>query len=153
MLDIDYLHEHFDYFDGQLIVKKKPYKYRTQVGEPIGYLHGDRLRCNLHGRKWFVHQLIFFYHHGYLPAYGIDHWDRNPLNNRIENLRPCDASSNAQNIERSDEVGIILTISGTWEASISIKGKKKYLGTFKEKHEAIEARIRAEKDHYTHYWR
>lgn len=129
MLDIDYLHEHFDYFDGQLIVKKKPYKYRTQVGEPIGY------------------------HHGYLPAYGIDHWDRNPLNNRIENLRPCDASSNAQNIERSDEVGIILTISDTWEASISIKGKKKYLGTFKEKHEAIEARIRAEKDHYTHYWR
>lgn len=44
--------------------------------------------------KFGCHQLIFFYHHGYVPEL-IDHIDGNYLNNKIENLQPLNNQLNA----------------------------------------------------------
>lgn len=43
-----------------------------------------------------AHHLVFIYHHEHLPKQ-LDHIDRNPLNNRIENLRAADDSQQEAN--------------------------------------------------------
>lgn len=47
-------------------------------------------------QQYRVHQLVWFLHHGeFLKE--LDHIDRDRLNNKIENLRPCTRSQNIGN--------------------------------------------------------
>ena len=61
----------------------------------------------LFGKNRREHILIWAYHYG-KPSFMIDHKDQNPLNNKIENLRPSDPSSNAKNkrASRKSKTGI-----------------------------------------------
>jgi hypothetical protein len=74
-------------------------------------------------------------HYGFLPKY-IDHIDGNPLNNRIENLRPCTASENLCNAKTRKN-----NVSGTkgvswfkpkqkWRARVSFNKKEYHIGYF-----------------------
>lgn len=141
----EWLRKHYFYRDGSLFVKIPPAHSRHNPGDEVGYLHtSGRRRVTLFGRKHGLHQLVWIYFYGLLPSYGIDHRDRNPLNNRIENLRPCTAKTNAQNIDWGPERGITLTDSGKWLAAIGVDNGKKYLGTYADKSDAIAARVAAE---------
>lgn len=92
--------------------------------------------------------------HKFLGYKNYDHIDRNELNNRKYNLRPCSISQNAMNrTRRSDNTSGIIGVSfhiktQTWHARISIDKKEKTLGYFESKAEAIKARLVAEKEHY-----
>ena len=46
------------------------------------------------GRTYYAHHLVWLWHHTQAPNGMLDHVDRDPRNNRIENLREC---TNAQN--------------------------------------------------------
>ena len=84
----------------------------------------------------------------------VDHINRNPLDNRKENLRICTQSENTKNKSKqhnnkSGVVGVHWDKQNSkWKAEISIKGKKKSLGYFSNKQDAIEARLKAELEHY-----
>ena len=84
----------------------------------------------------------------------IDHKDRNPSNNHKSNLRFCTAQENSRNVSLSSRnssgfLGVYWKEKKKhWEASIKIDGKDKYLGSFKNKDDAIKARLLGEKEYY-----
>lgn len=83
-----------------------------------------------------------------------DHINRNPFDNRDENLRPATPTENARNhsLSKRNKSGV----SGVcwdkscskWTAYIKDNGKDKHLGVFSDKHEAIKVRLQAELKYY-----
>lgn len=90
--------------------------------------------------------------HGRWPTHTIDHKDRNPTNNRLNNLR--EATFREQNYNRSvyknSRTGVTgVTIKdGKYRARITIEGKETHLGAFPTLEEAKLARMKAELEHY-----
>lgn len=83
-----------------------------------------------------------------------DHIDRNPLNNRKHNLRLCTQHQNTMNnsIPKNNTSGFIGVIwnkkRNRWVAQITFDYKNHYLGQFKNKEDAIVARLKAEKEYF-----
>lgn len=79
-----------------------------------------------------------------------DHEDRNTLNNRRYNLRPATPMENARNksIQHNNKSGVSGVYQpkdeNVWIAYITINKKRKHLGSFKNKNDAIKARLQAE---------
>lgn len=142
----EWLREYFRYEDGNLFAIKARSHSKVIVGDKLGYLHkaSGRIKAKLFNRKYGLHQLVWIYFNGPLPEYGVDHKDRNPINNRIENLRACTAKTNAEN---QDGVrGLTLMKSGSWRVQITHFGKVLRLGTFKKYEDALKVRQDKEKE-------
>lgn len=91
--------------------------------------------------------------HRYLlkPSKGltVDHINRNPLDNRKENLRRCTCRENNLNKRNNTSgcPGVRWHSQGKkWNARITIKGKEKSLGMFNTFEEAVKARYEALKE-------
>jgi hypothetical protein len=136
----------FDYHEDGYLIWKHPTTIRTKVGAIVGHKQlctfGKRKEyrwvTRLNKRLYFVHQIIFLYHHGYIPKV-TDHKDRDTLNNRIENLRAATSSENNKNrtgYGKSKYLGVSLNRHNMWVAMITIDKKKKYLGCFKNEVDA-----------------
>lgn len=74
----------------------------------------------------------------------VDHINRNKLDNRRQNIRPCTSSQNKFNKEkplsnRSGFKGVYPHTKGRWKASIKIMGVQKHLGIFTRKEDAARA--------------
>ena len=82
-------------------------------------------------RNFMVHRAVFLLTHGYLPVM-IDHIDRDPTNNNINNLRPTNPSLNATNCRKkkgrcsSNYKGVIKRPNGRFQVIF----RDKVLGTF-----------------------
>jgi hypothetical protein len=87
----------------------------------------------------------------------IDHKNRNRLDNRMENLRIADSTSNSMNRgKRNDNSSGITGVSfrkqnNKWIAYISVDKKRLGLGTFKTFEEAVVTRLQAEKEHFKEF--
>lgn len=86
--------EHLRYDAGELYWKK-PHPGR-RMWQPAGRVRDGYREIFLHGARIGTHRLVWLMHHHWLPDL-LDHIDRNPANNRIENLRPCNHSENNAN--------------------------------------------------------
>lgn len=97
------------------------------------------------GRKHYrAARLAFVIMEGEWPSEWIDHMDRNPGNDRWNNLRPATPSQNARN--RSPRKGVSLEYPtgdiyfrkdrGTWRVRARVDGKRVSVGCFKTKEEA-----------------
>lgn len=134
--------EAFEYRDGELFWKIRPAN-RVQAGDKVGWLdkNATYLRLFYKGKKVLVHRVIYLLHHGYLPDC-VDHIDRNPLNNRIENLREATKSQNSCNKKvRIDNGSGIKNVTlykptGKWLVKICVGGKPKHIGYFTDIEEA-----------------
>ena len=93
-----------------------------------------------------MHQLFGFTNY--------DHIDRNPLNNRRNNLRFATLQENNRNrnIFKNNTSGIMGVDwdkkRNKWRSRIYIDKKRLELGFFINKEDAVRARLRAEKEHY-----
>lgn len=93
--------------------------------------------CSFNGKTYIHHRLIFLFFNSYLPSQ-IDHIDGNPLNNRIENLRPANAFQNQANrkANKSNKSGYKNVNwderSKSWEVKFMHQSKKIHFGYFKD---------------------
>lgn len=137
--------------------KKKPSSQsRIKIGQEAGRIdnRGYR-RVKFKKRDYASHRLAYFIYHGVDPLEKqIDHIDGNPLNNKIDNLRPVTNSQNQMNrgFQSNNKSGIIGVYwhkgIKKWESYINVKKKKKNLGYFDDIEEAKAARIAAEKKYF-----
>lgn len=92
------------------------------------------------GKGYYIHRLVWLWHHGKWPDHQIDHIDGDPLNNRIENLRDATNRENACNpvtnpVGRSGYRGVYRSVyrskkNGKWIARINVKGRLIHLGYY-----------------------
>ena len=90
------------------------------------------------GKMYRLHHLVWMYHHG-SAVEQLDHINRNPGDNRITNLRPCDCFTNSGN--QTKRKGLYKGVSfckatGKWKAQIQFGGKNFNLGRHVSIHDA-----------------
>ena len=109
----------------------------VNIGDTAGHKHiRGYIQIGINGKRHRAHRLAYLYTHGYIPEYGIDHIDRNPSNNRIDNLREVSQQCNMRNTgnyctNTSGCKGVYWNKhNNRWCAQITVNGKRKYLGTY-----------------------
>lgn len=117
---------------------------RIPAGSPAtstdskGYLY-----VHIGTKNYRAHRVAWLLHYGHWPDKDIDHVNRNRVDNRIVNLRGATRYEQLQNQKkRADNTtgftGVSETRNGTYAVSVWHRGKKHYVGTFKELDEARE---------------
>lgn len=125
-------------------------KYATQpVGVSVKKRGGHMtFKINLPDEYYevFVHRAVWALVHGSWPENQIDHIDRNPRNNRPENLREVTASVNQMNKEVAGSVkfyGVrFRPNTRRFEARVKKDGKEYHVGSFSTAVLAAKARDR-----------
>lgn len=105
---------------------------------------------------YLAHRLAWFFVYGKWPKKELDHINKNPTDNRIENLRDVTRKQNMENkrLYKSSKTGF----SGVtwhsrdkkWNVRIGHYGKRISLGYFDNLNDAINARLKAQKEIFTH---
>lgn len=154
MVTKERLNEMFEYKDGELFWKIKTKRPQQKIGDRAGTVIGDGRRyVSVDKARYGEHRIIYFMHHGYTDLF-IDHRDRNPNNNRIENLRAATKGQNEQNTEkRTTNTSGFKGVSfypnkNKWRATITVNGRQKSLGY----HQNPEAAFAAYKEAAVKYY-
>ena len=158
ILTQEYLHQIFEYKDGNLYSKKK--RIHVEINSPCGYFCIKRKyqKIKIKNKTLLLHRVIFLFHHGYLPDF-IDHIDGNCLNNKIENLRPATKAENCRNrsISSTNTSGFKgvswCKVRNKWNAYCTVNYKKHNLGYYKDIHEAKDKVIEFRKIHHKEFCR
>jgi hypothetical protein len=120
----------FEYKDGCLYWKSMPYKRNDLIGTEAGTSDNDRRQITINKKHYKTHRLVYLMFHGSMPK-EIDHIDNNPLNNRIENLRPASRSEQCCNTTlRIDSTSGIKGV--TWD-----KARNKWIVTINKNKKTV----------------
>jgi hypothetical protein len=135
------LKEIFDYYEGNLYWKKTPH-LRIKQGDKAGYTQlNGRVSVTINNKTFQLHRLIYIYHYGSLNDI-IDHINRNPSDNRIENLRICNYSQNMANrvgkVNKTSGYAGVIRRGSKYISSITYNKETIKLGTFDNPIEAYE---------------
>lgn len=127
---------------------------RVGVAGSVHYLSGYRY-ITFNGRLVFAHRLAFLYMTGEWPSDQVDHITGERDNNAWLNLRVVSNSENMQNISRAHgdtltgELGVTFR-RNRYEARIQVGKRRKHIGTFKNKEDAVQAYRAAKLLAHTH---
>lgn len=120
--------------------------HNAKVGDAAGTATCEKyFVLKLDYKKYHAGRIAWLHFYGVLPDGEIDHIDRNPLNNSINNLRVVTRSENCQNrgIHKNNKLGVkgvsLHKKTGKYQAEIQINGKVTYLGIYKTIEEAKSA--------------
>jgi hypothetical protein len=133
------------YFDLEDYEKIKDYCWYERVDKKSGYCSVNSYDPTT-GKKIKLHYLV-------MGKY-VDHIDRNPFNNRKENLRFAAHIDNSKNrSKRSDNKSGVIGVrwferTSKWVVRIIVNKKQKHIGYFENKEDAIRARLKAEKEYF-----
>jgi hypothetical protein len=122
---------------------------KRKLDRPIGHDQKDvrrRVPCRDNGKTktLLAHRIAWFLYYGEWPSKLIDHINRNPGDNRIENLRDVTPTVNIINSDlrkhnTSGFTGIYQSRVGNWIAKVG----KQHIGTYHTLEEAIQKREEA----------
>lgn len=118
------------------------------VEKRIGYV-----TIGIAGKVYKAHRLAWLYTHGVWPSGLIDHINGQKADNRIANLRDVKADGNSQNVKKPNRrnksgfMGVIF-YQNKWRASISVKGKSKWLGDYATPEEAHQVYLAAKRKYH-----
>lgn len=127
------LKEYFEYQNGHLYWIKVR-SNRLKIGQRAGTEGGDGyITIYLYSKPYREHRLIWLYHYGCWPKEHLDHINGIRDDNRIENLRETDQTTNKYN--RKSCVGSSSSYKGVswhkrskkWEAAYRSGNKKKLI--------------------------
>jgi len=133
----------FDYRDGGLYWRFDRGS-NAKAGNRAGRLLKTGYRSiHVSGRRYQEHRLIFLWWHGVQPEQ-IDHVNGRKDDNRIENLRRANHSTNQVNTsDRGSASGVrgvrYVDKTGRWAARVYLDGKEIRVGTFSTLEEASAA--------------
>lgn len=138
----------YNYETGEFVWKIN--KGRGKDGLKSEYINNrGYVQIGIDRNFYLAHRLAFLYMEGYLPENGVDHIDRNKLNNAWNNLREVSQRCNTRNRStRSDNKTGVVGIrwhkgAKKWNAYIRDK-KHIHLGLFEDIRDAVKARWDAE---------
>jgi hypothetical protein len=152
----------YDPETGQMFWRPRPVKFF--VDEPHQRMWNTRYSgkraftsVNSHGyfaghifdKTFTAHRVIWALVYGWWPQ-SIDHQNHNCLDNRIENLKAVSHAQNCKNVKRhkdntSGVTGVVWSKQQKkWVSQIKVNYKYHYLGSFKNKEEAVAIRKAAE---------
>ena len=124
---------------------------KVKVGTEAGTMSlGWRPQIQIDRKRHKTSRLAWLYVHGYLPENQIDHIDRNPSNNRIDNLREVSQSCNMRNCGNpNNNTSGVKGVrwhkrEGRWCAQIGVNRRMFYLGLYDDFDDAVCARLAAE---------
>ena len=153
MLTQKKLKELLEYNEKTGVFRWKVYKSsNSQKGDIAGTINKDGyVIIQIDGKRYKAHRLVFLYMIGTFPKEQVDHLNHTKDENRWCNLREVTSSENQRNrsISKNNTSGTIgvrwSKKDKRWIAYIRVNYKKNiYLGSFKNKKEAIKARKEAE---------
>lgn len=118
------------------------------MGKPAGHLNKQKghIQLMLDRRSYLAHRLIWKWMTGEDPQHQIDHVNRNPADNRWENLRQATPAQNTSNRAGWGKYkkGVHKETCGkTFGATITVEGSRLHLGCFDTEDEAHEAYCKA----------
>jgi hypothetical protein len=110
------------------------------VGSPAGGWDRDHyLRITVNGHQYSAASIAWYLTYGEWPKGIIDHIDKNPANNRLDNLRDIPHGLNALNKRRWSKTGFpagVYLERGRYRAQINLLDRNKHLGYYKTLEEA-----------------
>lgn len=113
----------------------------TVAGHTNNHQDNKYVVIRIGGRSYGAHRLAMLMAFGFIPE-EVDHINGRQWDNRLENLRASDRSSNAKNLPKR-KGRPFLGIShqkGKFRARVNVGGKEIALGTYASADDAIEAR-------------
>lgn len=139
------------YEDGVLKwIKNGP---RVKKGRIAGYQNKDGYYIiKLFGKPYLRHRLVWLYHNGEWPSGYLDHKDKIPGNDTIDNLRLATTRQNSYNTESrknssSKYKGVHWhKASNKWMVRVRDGNSRKYLGVFLTQEEAAKVYDEAVKE-------
>lgn len=102
-------------------------------------------RASVNGKTIYMHRLIMEKHGVDLLGKEVDHINRNRLDNRLSNLRPCDKVLNVRNVTKragssSKYKGVCYSKKKSkWIAAVNVHGKCTFRKAFNDEIEAAKA--------------
>jgi len=147
----------FSYRDGKLFWRVKIAR-KIVVGNEAGtFRQSDGYRqIMVNGTTYRTHRLVFLYHHGFMPDL-VDHIDRDPTNNHIENLREASKSENTCNSKlRRDNTSGVKGVAWDkakrkWVAKLYANNRCVNLGRFAIFDDAVRAITNAYSKHHGNF--
>jgi len=126
------------------------------VGSLAGYVNQSGYRIiMIGGKNYKAHRLVWLHQNGKWPDGVIDHINRIPCDNRIENLRDVSQLLNGQNRgvpkhNRSGHRGVsFIKARNKWYASITFNGATINLGLHETLEKAVDARKTGEASYFS----
>jgi hypothetical protein len=150
----------FEYCEGFIMWKPRPREdfetlamwrrwNNTFPGRVVGEKNaGGYYMISHNNRRFFVHRIIWEMHNGPIPdGLVIDHIDRRPDNNHIDNLRLATQEQNAHNHKKRNGVnptGAYQSNKGVWYCKMNYtdsagRARRLHLGPFPNKEAAGDA--------------
>lgn len=156
MLTQELVKELFDYKDG-ILINKINRSNNALSKSKAGSIDIQRgyVKIGINNKNYYLHRVIWLWHFGYIPKV-IDHINGNRSDNRIENLRDVNTQENTKNSSlrkdnKSGYVGVQWYPSrNKWVAYININKKRKTIGYFVNKKDAIKTRLNYAKNNNYH---
>ncbi len=164
---VDYIKQALRYDDGRLFWLERPLEHfkcwRDQkawnakfAGKEAGCHDKTTNRIVIGHNKMlmFRYHVVWAIHHGEWPTQNIDHENRNPLDDKIGNLRLCTQGQNVGNstlavTNKSGYKGVSWSLHmKKWIAGIGVNGKRKHLGYFDDPAEAHAAYMKAARERF-----
>ena len=138
----EYINDILDYREGKLYWKDDRSR-RVKAGDRAGMPDKDGyIIITISGNKYRRSRLVYIMHKGKVPIL-VDHKNTIVNDDRIENLRECTVSQNAQNTNNNNHntkgVGYDYRYDKPWRARLVLNKKIVFLERFYEENEAIEA--------------